>query len=77
MNLTDKDKSLFRRLHDGDGPELIDYIRRLKVDLFNPDVITKDNLDVRKDALKLMDEHIVKLITSFDTPPKVKGTDYR
>lgn len=61
MKRTDKDVQQFRSLRKiPTGKWLVEYIERLKVELFRPGSVTKENVDARTEAVKLIDEHLLK-----------------
>lgn len=63
MKLTEQDVQQFRSLRKSPtGKWLADYIGRLKVELFTPGLVTKENIDARTEAVKLIDEHLLKPI---------------
>lgn len=61
MEYTDKDVQQLRAIRKSPmGKWLVEYIERLKVELFRPGSVTKENVDARTEAVKLIDEHLLK-----------------
>lgn len=61
MKLNEREIKFFR---DFSGTEtakvLLEYFDRLKVELFNPSVVTKENFEGRKEAFELLEKHFVE-----------------
>jgi hypothetical protein len=63
MKLTEQDKKLFETLNRNEyGKLLVDYLERLMVDMFNPEELTKENLDARKDTAGKIKNEIIDRI---------------
>lgn len=63
MKLTEQDIEMFKSLYGGNlGRQLSDYVERLKHYLFDPNTLTEQNLNSRKEAVKIIDEYLIKKI---------------
>jgi hypothetical protein len=73
--MTDKDLKMFKDLHGTElGKNLLDYFERLKVEVFNPEVVTKDNFDSRKEALGILEKYFIEKIR-LQNPEKENPTN--
>ena len=77
MKLTDREVKLFKDLHGTElGRVLVDYFERLKVDLFNPSVITKDNFESRKEALEILEKEFIQRIKLVNPEKEVSPNQF-
>ena len=77
MKLNDKDVNLFRVLNkSAQGRDLIDYLERLKRELFNPETVTPENLTGRKDMVKILNEDLINRIKLVNEDRVNNPNDY-
>ncbi len=59
MKLTNKDIAMIRGLHESaTGKWLVDFLERKKVDMFSPGTVTRENVDAKNEAIKVIDSLI-------------------
>jgi len=71
MKLEKKDINLFKVLNQSkSGLDLIDYLERTIAELFDPNTLTKDNLDMRKETANFIKSNLIDRIklSSKDKP---------
>lgn len=77
MELNEKDINMFKFLSKSrEGIWLLDYLKRLKVALFNPQILTKDNFEETKRALLIIEEHIERRIKMANEDKKAENREY-
>ncbi len=63
MKLNENDIQLFKDLNSSSsGKALLDYLERLKRDIFNPENLTKENLDSKKEVARIIDEDLINRV---------------
>lgn len=63
MKLTERDKEMFKALGSvASGNQLVDYLQRLKAYHGNISNMEHDDVQARRDALKIIEDDIIKLI---------------
>ncbi|MBK9272786.1 MAG: hypothetical protein IPM48_14470 [Saprospiraceae bacterium] len=63
MKLSENDIKLFKALNKNEyGKLLVDYLERLRIDMFNPEELTKENLEARKDTAEKIKNEIIDRI---------------
>ena len=76
MILTEEELQMFEQLSAGIGKRFIAYLERLKrEELWNPEKITRDNIDSTKAACKLIDDEIIARIENKTENNKVESFD--
>lgn len=61
MTLTEKDVQLFRALNQSEtGRQLLDYLDRLLAHLADVRYMKAEEMLVRKDAISLLEQHVVE-----------------
>ena len=77
MMLNERDKKLFETLSGSEtGKSLIDYLERVKAELFNPDDLTEENVISRKEAWKFIQDYLLARLGSYPKPKKVEPNQY-
>jgi hypothetical protein len=67
MKLTEEERQFFSNISQTEtGKLLLSYLAKLKNELFNPQTLTKENFDARKEAFTIIEE-------SLEKPIKVGG----
>jgi hypothetical protein len=63
MKITENDKKLFEALNKNQyGKLLVDYLERLIASMFDPETLTQDNLESKKQASKVISDEIIDRI---------------
>ena len=77
MMLNERDKKLFETLSGTEtGKSLIDYLERVKAELFNPDDLTEENVISRKEAWKFIQDNLLARLGSYPKPKKVEPNQF-
>lgn len=77
MKLTDSDKKIFETLHSSEvGKWLVDYLQRLSMDIFNPDEVTIDNINSRKDTIAVIKKELIDRIVLIHKSEPTKGNNH-
>lgn len=63
MKLNERDIEFFQALNQGStGTWLLDYLDRAKLEMFNPETLTAENLTSKKEAWRFVEEHLINRI---------------
>lgn len=63
MKLTQQDIELFKSLNNsGVGRAIVDYLTRLNAEILDPETLTAENVESRKEAIKQIKTHLVDRI---------------
>ena len=77
MTLNERDKKLFETLSGSEtGKSLIDYLERVKVELFDPEELTEENVISRKEAWKFIQDYLLARLGSYPKTKKVEPNQY-
>jgi hypothetical protein len=78
MKLQDKDVKMFESLNKSQvGKWLIDYCKRVQIDLFDPSKVTPENLIGKKEAVQILQEELIDRVTIINNHQEVgKKNEY-